>query len=178
MGMILPVLQIGLAAVTGFAQMSMANQQYNLQSQAITAQTQAVYKETQRQEEDVNRTATEQTSDRMLAANNELATIRVAALERGVSGTTLVGFARTVGYLEGVDVARIDKNRASNIAAGEQAKANAKAGYMTNIAIAQNQRQTALIGATLGIVGSGLQIGAGYYKDQQTLHALQNTRTV
>lgn len=177
MGVALPILQIGLGAVSMFAQMGLANQQFAAQSAAITAQAKATYGEAQRQEQEVNKVAVEQTSDRMLAANAELASVRVAALERGVSGTTLTGFARTIGYLEGTDLARIEKRRAANIAAGEAAKANAKQGAIAQINIAQNQRNASTIGALLGFAGSGLQIAGGYYNQQQQLAALRNTRT-
>ena len=90
--------------------------------------------------------------------------------------TIPAAFARTVGYLEGVDLSRIETNRSSNIAAGESQKAAAKQGYLSTVAIAENQRNASFISAGLGLVGSGLQIGGDYYKEQQYLKTLGNPR--
>jgi hypothetical protein len=174
---IMPILAVGqavLGVVSGFAQISMARKQAQAQQDAATQQLKLSYKEISRQQEQVNETAQKQESDRVRAANAELGTMRVATAERGVSGTTVTAFARTIGFLEGVDLARIERNREANIEAGEFGKESALAGYHNSITIAQNQAQVSMVTAGLGMVGSGLNIAGNYYKDQQALQSKRN----
>lgn len=173
----MPVLAVGqaiLGVVSGFAQMGMAKKQASAQIQAAQEQLKYQYKEISRQQEQVNETAQSQISDRVRAANAELGTMRVSALERGVGGSTVMAFARTIGFLEGVDISRIDKNRQANIEAGELSKQAARAGYNSTVDIARNQAQVSTISATLGMVGSGLQIAGNYYKENQALNSMKN----
>lgn len=179
MGPIMPMLMIGqavLGVVTGFAQMSQARAAQQAANEAATRQIKATYDEVSRQQKEVNRIAVEQASDRIRAANAELGTVRTSAGERGVSGTTMVSFARAIGALEGMDLSRIEKNRQSNIAAGEAAKRDAQNNYITAVTIAANQASAATTSAWLGMAGSGLQIGASYAGYQQRQSYYQNKR--
>lgn len=180
MGPIMPMLMIGQAAlgvVTGFAQMSAARSAQQAANEAATRQIKATYDEVSRQQNEVNRIAVEQASDRIRAANAELGTVRTSAGERGVSGTTMTSFARAIGALEGMDLSRIEKNRQSNIAAGEAAKRDAQNNYITAVTIAANQASAATTSTWLGMAGSGLQIGSSYVGYQQRQSYYQNTRT-
>jgi phage terminase large subunit len=170
-------LAIGQLAVTGvnaFVQKNQADRAADAAELAAQRQTKAVVGEVNRQQLEVNRIAAEQTSDRIRAANADLAAVRVAGMERGVSATTMAGLVRHVAYLEGADLSRIDKNRKANLEAGEAAKASAKNGFLESVAIADNQRNVATTSAILGTVGSGLAIGGNFYAQQQQLNTLQN----
>lgn len=180
----LPVITTGLAiASTGIgiasavSQQSAADQQAADQKAALAKQTAATYTEVDRQEREVSRVAAEQSSDRVRAADAELASARVASLERGSSGSTMMAIARQIGYLEGADLSRIETNRQSNIAAGEAQKVSAKNGYFEGVNIANNQKSVATTSAWLGAVGSGLSIAGNYFNNQQQLNAAQNLRT-
>jgi hypothetical protein len=175
MGFIVPILSLGLSAVTSFAQVGAANAQAAATQEAARRQTLATYDEVQRQQNEVIKTAEGQISDRIRAANAELGSVRVMALERGVSGSTMVSFANTIGYLEGLDIARIKNSRDSNIAAGEAAKRAAQNGYFNTVTIAQNQKNVATTTAMLNLFGSGLQIGGNLYAQNQQLNAYRNT---
>ena len=180
MGAIMPMLIIGqavLGMVTGVAQMAQARSAQQAANEAATRQIKASYAEITRQQGEVNRIAVEQASDRMRAANAELGTVRTSAGERGVSGTTMTGFARAIGALEGVDLSRIEKNRQANIAAGEAAKRDAQNNYITTVNIAANQASAATSSAWLGMAGSGLRIGADYARWDASTAAAQNKRT-
>lgn len=172
----LAVAQAGIGIANGVAQWNNAKEAKDHTTDAAQKQTMATYAEVQRQAGEVNRIAAEQTSDRVRAANEELSTAKVAAMERGVSGTTMSSIVREIAYLEGADISRIESNRKSNIEAGEAAKASAKNGFLETINIAQNQLNVATTGAILGTVGSGLSIAGNYYANQQQLASLQNTR--
>lgn len=178
---IMPALAIGQAAmgvVGAVAQSSHAASQEASQKEAAQKQTQAVYAEVSRQQVEVNRVAQEQKSDRIRAANAELGAARVAAMERGVSGTTMSAIVRNISYLEGADLSRIENSRAANIEAGEATKVNAKNGMIESVNIAANQRSAATTGAWLGAAGSGLSIAGNYFQNQQSLNSLQNNRVV
>ncbi len=172
----LAIAQIGFGAVGAMTQASAARRQEQQSNDASRKQTKAIYSEVGRQQVEVNRIATEQASDRIRVANADLASARVAALERGVSGTTMSALVRKIGYLEGADLSRIEYNRKSNIDAGEASKASAKNGYIESVAIAANQRNVSTTSAMLGAVGSGLQIAGNFFNTQTQLNALQNTR--
>jgi len=178
---IMPALAIGQATmgvVGAVAQSSHAASQEASQKEAAVKQTQAAYAEVSRQQVEVSRVAQEQKSDRIRAANAELGAARVAAMERGVSGTTMSAIVRNIGYLEGADLSRIEGSRVANIEAGEAAKVNAKNGMIESVNIAANQRSVATTGAWLGAAGSGLSIAGNYFQSQQSLNSLQNNRVV
>ena len=179
MGFVAPALaiaQAGIGVVGAITQQNQANQAASDQKDAASKQTQATYGEINRQQTEVNRIAAEQTSDRVRAANAELGSARVAAFERGVSGSTMSALTRNIAYLEGADLSRIESNRASNIASGEASKASAKNGYLETVTIANNQASAATTSAWLGAAGSGLQIAGNYFQNQSYLGSLQNKR--
>lgn len=175
MGFALPVIAIGqavLGAVTMFAQKGAAEANAEAQFKAAARQAHASYKEITRQQEEVNRIAQEQVSDRVRAANQEMGALRVTAGERGASASTVVGLARTIAHLEGVDISRINKNRKSNIEAGEAAKEAARIGFVNTINLAQNQAEVEVLSAGLNFLGSGLQIAGGFVRDRAFLNSL------
>lgn len=178
---VMPALAIGQAAVGvvgAMAQAGQASSQEAASNEAARKQTQAVYAEVARQQVEVNRVAAEQKSDRIRAANAELGAARNAAMERGVSGTTMSAITRHIAHLEGADLSRIEANREANIQAGEATKTNAKNGLIESVNIAANQRSAATTSAFMGAVGSGLSIAGNYYQNQQSLNSLQNNRVV
>ena len=170
----LAVAQVGLGLINGFAQQSNAKKGEKDQKAALAKQTAEVYLEVHRQQGEVNRIASEQVSDRVRAANADLGAARVAAGERGVSGTTMQAITRNIAYLEGADLARIDRNRQSNIAKGESQKRSAQNGYFEGVTIASNQAAVATTSAWLGAAGSGLAIAGNYFNNQSQLAAAQN----
>jgi len=175
MGFALPVIAIGqavLGAVTMFAQKGAAEANAEAQIRAATRQAEASYAEISRQQEEVNRIAQEQIADRVRTANQEMGALRVTAGERGASASTVVGLARTIAHLEGVDITRIDRNRKSNIEAGEAAKEVASVGMLNTIDLARNQAEVEVLSAGLNFLGSGLQIGGQYVRDQAYLDSL------
>jgi hypothetical protein len=173
------MLAIGSAVVGAagsFASMGAARSSAQAQADAASDQAEFQYKEITRQQEQVNETAAEQKSDRMRKAAQELGTLRVLAGERGASGSTFTSLAQEIGYFEGLDLSRIDTNRKNNIASGEASKEAARMGAAQTVSIASNQAKVAGIAGGLNIVGSGLQIGSGYYGQQAQLNALKNQK--
>lgn len=172
----LAIAQAGVAIVGAFSQAANAKKQEKDAKKAAAEQTAETYVEIARQQGEVNRIAGEQVSDRIRAANAELGAARVAAGERGVSGTTMSAIVRNIGYLEGADLARIEKNREANIEAGESQKRSAKRGFFESVTIARNQAAAANTSAFLGAAGSGLQIAGNYFNQSAQLAAMQNRR--
>src|SRR5215217_4830415 len=124
----LAIAQVGIGVVSAFGQQSNAQKAEDDQKKAAAKQTGEVYVEVARQQSEVSRIAGEQVSDRVRAANADLAAARVSASERGVSGTTMAAITRNLSYLEGADVSRIKANAEANILAGESQKRSAKNG--------------------------------------------------
>lgn len=173
----LAIAQVGIGVANSIAQANAAQVQKDATVSAAEKQTAATYGEIDRQQIEVNRIAAEQVSDRVRAADAELASAQVAAGERGVSGTTMGAMVRSISYLEGADMSRIRSNADANIAAGEASKTSAKNGYLETVNIANNQQSVTNTSAFLGAVGSGLSIAGNYFNQSQQLNAAQNLRT-
>lgn len=173
----LAIAQVGLGVWGAMDSSSRADKAKNSAEKKEARQFVATTTEITRQQNEVSRIAGEQKSDRIRQANIDLAGARMSGLERGVSGSTMSAFVRNIAYLEGADVARMERNRQSNIAAGEAAKVSARNGYFENVAIANNQASAASTSAWLGAAGSGLQIAGNYFNNQAQLAAAQNIRT-
>lgn len=169
--------QLVIGGIGALTQANNAKKAERSQKDAAQKQAASVFLEVGRQQLEVNRIANEQKSDRIRQANTDLAGARMSAMERGASGTTMAQIIRNVAYLEGADVARMERNRLSNIAAGETSKRNAKLGMIESVNIASNQASAATTSAWLGFAGSGLQIAGNYYNQQTQLAAAQNIRT-
>lgn len=175
MGAAAPFLSIGSAVLSAGMGFLQASQEAGAQRQmaAINAkqaamQTQAQYDEVDRQQRKVNEVAEEQRSDRMRKARQELGTMRVLVGERGVSDTTGQALMGEVGYFAGLDLSRIESNRADNIEQGEAAKRAAQQGGLNSIEIAQNQVKVANKGVNMALLGTGIQIlgsGVDAYSD-------------
>jgi hypothetical protein len=87
--------------------------------------------------------------------------------ERGASAVTMARMAGQAGFFEGMDISRIEKNRASQVASIQTAKqaANMDATYQQ-----QKDRmraQAAITSAVLGTTSSGFQIAADDYRAQR-----------
>jgi hypothetical protein len=155
---------------------SNATAQEKLQVQQLIHQRDATIAEVNRQEAEGKRIATEQVSDRIRIADEQLGAARVTAGERGVSASTMQSFARAIGFAEGLDTGRLRAQNVKNIAAGEASKKNAELGVFDSINIVQNQKNTAINSATLNFIGSGLQIAAGAYAQNAAMTAAHNPR--
>lgn len=173
---VIPALSLGLGAVSMFSSQSAAKAQAAAQTAQFQHQEAATIAEANRQEGEVKRIGTEQISDRMRVANEQLGAVRVSAGERGVSTSTMQSFARSVGFLEGLDIGRIRTQAARNISAAEATKKNAKVGVMDQLNIVENQKNVSMTSSTLNFIGSGLQIASGVYAHNQALDAAQNLK--
>src|SRR5688500_13366258 len=108
---------VAIAAISAGMQYAQAREQAGHQAKAAEAQAEAnntnadlQYRELDRQQNETNRVAQEERSDRMMRARQELGTLRVLSGERGASANTSGALLREVGYWEGVDLGRIEAN--------------------------------------------------------------------
>ncbi|SFZ81660.1 hypothetical protein SAMN02983003_0620 [Devosia enhydra] len=168
--------QLVIGGIGALTQANNAKKAERAQKDTAQKQTAEVFLEVARQQLEVNRIANEQKSDRIRQANTDLAGARMSGMERGVSGTTMSQMIRNIAYLDGADVARMERNRLSNIAAGEASKRSAKNGFIESVNIAANQASAATTSAWLGFAGSGLQIAGNFYNQNTQLSAAQNNR--
>ena len=152
-------LAIGSAVASvagGFMQASATAKAAAAQAEANNAQLQQVYAENNRQQEEVNRIATEQSSDRVRQANKELGTLRAVEGEMGLA--SLTPFVVEASYNEGLDLSRIDGNRQAEI---ERLQAASRSGQLRTAASNEQlaaTASTARTGALFNVVTSGLQL--------------------
>jgi hypothetical protein len=89
--------------------------------------------------------------------------------ERGASANAMSRSVQELGYFEGMDLSRIEQNRTNKIASLEAQKTAVAVGARQSIIGVNNQESSAQTGAFLGTLGSGVRIGADYYRNQTYL---------
>jgi hypothetical protein len=119
----------------------------------------------------VNRAAQEAKSDRIRAADADLARARVAAAEGfGILGREVAD----LGYVAGLDLSRIEANRAAQVAALQSRKGAAARGALTAQEAAERTADAAATGAFLRIAETGVQIGAKREADERREERARN----
>lgn len=156
----------------------MANDQARAAYTAAQAQLEADYQaanaEIAREQED---TADER-SDRIRQANKVLGTMM--ATENSLSNASVGTFMFEELYGQSLNYARLDKNLARAVEAGENQKWAAQVNYINSTTASKNAATNAIqkaqnnkVNAVLSGVSSGLQIGAGYQANQAQAAAQQ-----
>jgi HAMP domain-containing protein len=168
--------QIALSAVSSFAQASQAKKQAHATADAARDSANLRMSELTRQQEETNRVAREDRSDIMRRADQELGAIRVAAGEVGATDSSFARMVQELGYVEGLDLSRIESNRKARIDALQSAKTSTRQDYLNTTTQAFNQAKAATTNAILGFVGSALQIGASYNR-QSRIEEIYRNRT-
>lgn len=152
-------MQAGRAAAS--AQAEQANQQAQYQ-----------YAELGRQQERQDAAAKEQKSDRMRKADAELATLRVQAGEQGQNFDRM---ALNIGYVEGLDLSRIESNRRETIDSLQSQKTAAYMSASNAGKSAAASARNSTIGAGLQFAGTALSVGQSYFSQQERLKAIEKS---
>lgn len=169
------IAMIAVSTVGSFVQAGMQSRAASAQAEAAAQTAQLAIEEQTRQQAEQNRISAEEKGDRARQADAELATLRVIAGERGgLQTNTYMRQVQELGFFEGLDLSRIEANRRAKIAAMQANKEAARQGAVNSIIEAENVQQSALIGATLNALGSGLQIGADSYAQRRYEDILRN----
>lgn len=154
------VFQVVASTVQAAKQTEAAQAQANAQAQSSAL----AIAEADRQQAETNRAANEQKSDRMRQAEADIARARVASAEGFGSLTREVA---ELGYLEGVDLSRIEANRAGQVNALQSRKNAAALGASVAQDNANRTADAAPTSVLLNSIGAGVQIGARQeYYDQ------------
>lgn len=169
--------QLALGAVSAFAQMGAARSAAADSAQIAASNFQAADKELTRQQTRVNEVAGERRSDRIARADRELGTLRVALGELGASRANAISLVSELGFVEGLDLSRINVSAADEVESLQSQKEAARRGATDTISAGRTAYSNARTGAILGLVGSGLAIGAGEYRRREELSVLSNKRT-
>lgn len=136
------------------------------QARAQADQARLQIAEFDRQQDEVEAIAAEKKSDRVRAADKEIGSIVASLSEVGALGTVNeLRFVQEAGFLEGLDVARIESNRRREVAGLEASKEAAAGGARASIGLAKTRTQAAAI----QFLGSGLSIGADAFQKKQQL---------
>lgn len=165
-----------LAGVSAFAQAGQAKAMARAEEEAAQQQWQLQQEELTRQQREAQETAAEERSDVVRRASRELGTIRAMAGDMGASSGAFARMVAELGGSEGIDLARINRNRDNRVDSLQASKKGSSQEYTNRVTYARNQASAAKTNAVLGFAGSALQIGSGYYQRQQELNILQNRR--
>lgn len=173
MGAPMMMAQAAVAVIGAVSAISQARAGAEGAGRAAAANAAMADAELSREQRETSRVANDQLSDRQRAFAADLATIRVANAEGSALGIRGIGEA---AYVAGLDLSRIEANRAGQIDALQAKKVAVHQGATDAILTAQNQYESAATGALLGGIGSGVQIGTNSMYRQQTLDAMKNTQ--
>lgn len=175
-GTMLAIGSLAMSGVTAFVQAGQAKSNAEAEAEAAAQENTLRQQELTRQQEEVQGIAREERSDVVRRANRELGTIRAMAGEMGASRGAFARMVAELGGAEGIDIARINRNRDNRVDSLQASKVSSTQSYANRVTRANNQASSQITSAALGFVGSGLQIGSGYYQRQQDLNLAQNRR--
>ncbi len=184
MCMTLMVASLAMSAVAGMSAMKeakkagqRANQQAMDAYDQAAANTKAKYAETNRKIAESQIDAFDEKSDKMREANYALGTFR--ASETSLSDASLGTIFFEQLYGDSLDYVRLDRNAQREFQAFESEKTAAEIQYINETTMAKNNADNAVREANarrsqafMNMIGSGLQIGTGYYNQQQTINTL------
>lgn len=170
----LPALMIGFSAVQSFAQKQSADAQADMLADSAGRTFALQEKELQRQAREVNRVSQDKKADAVKRAEHQLGAARAAAAELAPSSSSMARIIGEIGASEGTDLSRLEEQRKSRIGAIKTGGQNAARAYSDALRESEFAKDAATSSALLGFVGSGLQIGASAYNQQQQLEALEN----
>lgn len=168
MAQALMIAQMGFAIASASYQAKQQAKLSKMEMDAYSANNARAQAEYTRQQEETNRGAAEQKSDRMRAADADLAMIRVASAEGFGMGAR---FTAEAGYLLGVDLSRIEANREGKVGAIQSQKGASFVAAQGGIQSAKNKSAAANDAFILKSIGSGVQI-AGQYESNAKLDEL------
>ena len=184
-GVILTAASLAASAV----QMQMQMQQARRMEQRAAAQARAQYEASERnalaQYAEENRKIAEKAldtmdeqSDRVRAANEAMGPFMAA--DNNLSDGTFMSLVFEEAYGDSLNYIRLDRNAKREIASFESNKYAAEMNYINEVQMAQNQADNYMqeanarkTDAILGFVGSGLQIGTGYYQNKTLTDAIR-----
>ena len=170
---------LALGAVSAGTQTFMSSQHAAAQADAAKLNFDFRNAELTRQQSEINRVAEEDKSDIVRQAEQALGAIRVAASEVGATGSTsFMRMLAEVGAAEGRDLSRIERNRKESVASVQASKRAAAVSGQNVVRQAQNEQTAGIVDATLGFIGTGLQIGTGYHRRRVDLELAKNRKTV
>ena len=144
---------------------------HNAEAAATAAQMRD--EELSRQQKQINEAAQEKKSDTVRHAEQMLGALNVANAENGLSTSTFDRMIAEIGYAEGIDLSRVERNRNDSITALQAQKRAGSFSAGSSIEAEALKMQNAGLGGALSVVGSGLQIGSSAYYRQERLDAAE-----
>lgn len=168
--------QLALGAVSTFAQIGQARAAAAESSQIAAENFTAANKELTRQQERVQEVASERRAERIARADRELGTLRVVLGELGAGRANTISLVSELGFIEGIDLTRIGRNADDEVESIQSRKEAAHRETTDTISAARRSFSNARTGAILGLVGTGLKVGAGEFRRREELDVLRNKR--
>lgn len=177
LGTILTIATVAMGAFqifSGFAEAKAVDREGRAAVEAARVNAEMQIAELTRQQEQVKGNASEQVSDRVMAAKKELAAVTLAGLERGTGLNTLSKLQTEVAFFEEMDITRIYKNAEEDVAALEAQKKVSSQNVINTKIISDNRSDTYALRAKLGVFSTGLQVGAGIARDKVRANVAAN----
>jgi len=172
MSMMMQQSQASAAAAT-------ARRQAEEAAKAAKAQAEAEYAEANRQIGEAQQKEVKDKSDLIREANEELGVMRAA--ETSLTQGSLGNLFFENDYAHSVDLIRVGEATDAMIESGRASKAASAQGYTNTVRIANNNAMNSINranaasnSATMSFISSGISIGAGAYRHNQTLDAIKN----
>lgn len=148
--------QIGMSAIGAMGQMSQARATSN----AAIEQSRLEWQEYERQKVEATRQAQEQKSERAREADRKMGMMLAVMADNGAEGTSTVSrYAGEIGFLEGLDIARIEGNRRRELAALGSKQYASGVRALGTINAAGAQAQQAIWGVAKTAAGAALKFG-------------------
>jgi hypothetical protein len=152
-----------IAAASAAYQYKAAGDAAKAQSAAAAQQAQFAYQELDRQAGQVNQVAAEKKGDRARAADQEMSSLRAIMAEKGgLQTSTYESLVNQVGYVEGMDLSRIDTNAKNELDSIQAQKEKVHIGAAQAVEIADREALNARVGAGLQLASNALTLGYRY----------------
>lgn len=168
-----PVAALIATGVQAFSQAQAVSRSAAADAAAVAQSAAFANEELTREQQEVNRIAREEKSDRMRQAEADLARARSAAAE---GFGMLHREVAELGYLEGLDLSRIESNRAAKVASLQSQKVAQSMGAANARSSAEATSRNAMTSAFIGTISSGVQIKARESQIAKEIERAKNTK--
>jgi hypothetical protein len=160
---------LALAAGSSLYQASAANSAAKAQNSALQQNALVANAELTRQQEEVNKIAAEKKGDRARVADQESAQLRALMAEKGGLQTgNYDALVASIGYYEGMDFGRIDRNAANEISSLQTQKQKVSNGVQIQMDANSREALNMKIGAGLQLTSTAIKTGYAEYSRRES----------
>lgn len=156
------VASLAFSAFQGIMQQRLTAEAAEDAAKAENIRNQRAQEELSRQQEEAGRQADEAKSDRMRAAEKEMAFLMVAGADAGSGSMSMAQRVSEIGFVEGQDLSRIEANRRGQVDSLQSQKEASREAVTNTIARGRNESRAATVSGVLGFTSTAISAGALY----------------